>query len=149
MRNSAALSLQIKLSLLSLDDENALNRAPAVKVEMHARTRSDQMRIDCSAIFIEVANFPAEHIRYRLSVGRGLHNDRRGGVVVIWPGVNAVTVPTVTAPVVICVVAGVIKGCVVVVCRVLVVFVCATAKGATIAQARTIVVRLMCSLSLS
>ncbi len=79
MRNSAALSLQIKLSLLSLDDENALNRAPAVKVEMHARTRSDQMRIDCSAIFIDVANFPAEHIRYRLSVGRGLHNDRRGG----------------------------------------------------------------------
>jgi hypothetical protein len=43
----------------------------------------------------------------------------------------------------------VIKGCVVVVCRVLVVFVCANAKGATIAQARTIVVRLMCSLSLS
>jgi hypothetical protein len=78
MRNSAALSLQIKLSLLSLDDEDALNRAPAVKVEMHARTRSDQMRIDCSAVFVDVANFPAEHIRYRPSVGRGLHNDRRG-----------------------------------------------------------------------
>ncbi len=63
---------------------------------------------------------------------------------VIWPGVNAVTVPTATAPVVICVVAGVIAGCVVVTCRVLVVLVCANAKGATIAQARTIVVRLMC-----
>ena len=46
---------------------------------MHARTRSDQMRIDCSAVFVDVANFPAEHIRYRPSVGRGLHNDRRGG----------------------------------------------------------------------
>ena len=79
MRNSAALSLQIKLSLLSLDDEDALDCALAVKIEMHARTRSDQMRIDCSAIFIDVANFPAEHIRYRLSVGRGLHDNRRGG----------------------------------------------------------------------
>ena len=46
---------------------------------MYARTRSDQMRIDCSAIFVDVANFPAEHIRHRLSVGRGLHNDRRRG----------------------------------------------------------------------
>ena len=79
MRNPAALSLRIKRSLLSLDNEDPLNRAPAVKVEMHARTRSDQMRIDCSAVFIDEANFPAEHIRYRLGVGRGLHNDRRGG----------------------------------------------------------------------
>ena len=69
MRNSAALSLQIKLSLLSLDDEDALNRAPAVKVEMHARTGSDQVWIDCSAVFVDVVDFPAEHIRYRLSIG--------------------------------------------------------------------------------
>jgi hypothetical protein len=46
---------------------------------MHARTGSDQTRINCSAVFVDVANFPAEHIRYWLSVGRGLHNDRRGG----------------------------------------------------------------------
>jgi len=51
--------------------------------------------------------------------------------------------------VVICVVAGVMADWVVVVCRVLVVLVCANAKGAIIGQARAIVVRLMCSLSLS
>ena len=79
MRNSAALSLRIKLSLLSLDDEDALDRPPAVKIEMHARTRSDQMRIDCSAVLVDVANLPGEHIRHRFSVGRGLHNDRRRG----------------------------------------------------------------------
>ena len=46
---------------------------------MHARTRSDHVRVDCFAVFGDVANLPAKHIRHRLSVGRGLHNDRRGG----------------------------------------------------------------------
>jgi hypothetical protein len=77
IRNRAALSFANYTSLLSLDDEDALDRPPAVKIEMHTRTRSDQMRIDCSAIFVDVANLPAKHIRYRLSVGRGLHDDRR------------------------------------------------------------------------
>jgi hypothetical protein len=45
---------------------------------MHARTRSDHVRIDCFAILVDVANLPAEDIRHRLCVGRGLHNDRRG-----------------------------------------------------------------------
>ncbi len=41
--------------------------------------RSDQMRIDCSAVLVDVANLPAKYIRDRLSVGRRLHNDRRRG----------------------------------------------------------------------
>ena len=84
-----------------------------------------------------------------LASGEDCTTSGEGGLVVVWPGVNAVTVPTATAPVVICVVAGVIAGCVVVVCRVFVVFVCANAKGAIIAQTRIIVVRLMGSLSLN
>jgi len=46
---------------------------------MHTRTRSDHVRIDCFAILVDVANPLAEHIRHRLGVGRGLHNERRGG----------------------------------------------------------------------
>ncbi len=46
---------------------------------MHARTRSDHVRIDCFAVSIDVANPLAEHIRHRLGVGRGLHHDRRRG----------------------------------------------------------------------
>ena len=35
------------------------------------------MRIECSAVLIEEANPLAKHVRHRLGVGRGLHNDRR------------------------------------------------------------------------
>jgi hypothetical protein len=46
---------------------------------MHPRTWSNHVRIDCFAIFVDVANPPTEHIRHRLGIGRGLHNERRGG----------------------------------------------------------------------
>jgi hypothetical protein len=88
---------------------------------------------------VDVANLPAEHIRHRPNVGRGL------GTTTVLPGVNEITVPIAIFELLICVVVR----WVVAACWVLVVLVCANAKGATIAQARTIVVRLMCSLSLS
>jgi hypothetical protein len=58
------------------------------------------------------------------------------------PGLNAVTVPTITAPVVICVGAC----CIWAVCsatEVLATGACPNARGAIIAQARTITIRLM------
>jgi hypothetical protein len=70
-----------------------------------------------------------------------------GGSTGIKPALNAVTVPILTAPVVICVGALVVMP----VCLTTEVFAtgCANAKGAIIAQTRTRVVRLMEFLSLN
>ena len=63
--------------LASLDDDDPLNRAGTVKLEMHACARAKLARVDCFASLVHEANFFAEKIRYWPNVGRGLHNDRR------------------------------------------------------------------------
>jgi len=46
------------------------------------------MRIECSAVLIDEANPLAKHVRHRLGVGRGLHNDRRRRLNVSLAGVE-------------------------------------------------------------
>jgi hypothetical protein len=68
----------IGASLASLDDDDPLDRAGTIKIEMHACARANLARVDCFASLVHEANFLAENIRYWPNVGRGLHNDRRG-----------------------------------------------------------------------
>src|SRR5262249_1069510 len=71
-------SKQIAGPLPSPSHNNVTDPASAVKTELHASTRPDEVRINRHAVFIEKVHPFAEHIGYRPGVWRGLHHDWRG-----------------------------------------------------------------------